>query len=81
MNGRELASKLGPLVKTAGRQRLGPLAMGKCVDVHLRYEEVRDWDALGNLLMERSDVLQLYDGMEWFAIEIWPLNERVTNGG
>lgn len=81
MNNVELAKLLGPLLTMAGRERLRPLITGQTTDVILRYEEVKDWGALSDLLVERVDDLQLYDGAEWVTIQMEELKDGIKNSG
>ena len=69
MSGAELARLLGPLVTIEGRERLASLARGATTDIALRYEWIKDWDKLGDLLIEHVDHIQLYDGQEWFTLD------------
>ena len=68
MTGPKLAALLGRLVTPAGRRQLTPLATGATNDVALRYDHITDWKALGQLLAGTGVVL--YDGQEWFILEV-----------
>lgn len=70
MNGQELTRLLAPLLNVAGRYHLGPLMRGETSDVALRYDHVKDWPRLTQVLIDHVDELQLYDGAEWFTIQI-----------
>lgn len=70
MTNKELASLLGPLLTMSGRERMRPLLMGATTDVALRWEDVAKMSDLVKLLIDRVDDLQLYDGEEWFTIEL-----------
>ena len=77
MTGPELARLILPLLKPAGIQRLRPLRIGETTDVALRWADVSNWDAMTELLCVYVDILQLYDGEEWFTIAIEPIAEKV----
>lgn len=69
MTGKELAVLLGHMVGMAGRARLRKIAMGKGTEVALRYDEVKDWSGL-NKLIEDDGVVELFDGEEWFVLQL-----------
>jgi hypothetical protein len=68
MTGAELAKFLGPLVGIRARQDLRALAQGGIIEIALRFDEIKDWEVLGDFLIERADEIQLYDGQEWFTL-------------
>ncbi len=70
MIGIDLARLLGKHITPSGRQRLQSLVRGESSDVVLRYDEVTNWDAVGKILIDHVNELQLFDGQEWFTIEI-----------
>ena len=70
MTNKELAKLLGPLLTMSGRERMRPLVMGATNDVALRWEDVAKMGDLVALLINKVDELQLYDGEEWFTIEL-----------
>lgn len=70
MDGRALAGLLGPLVGPAARERIRALAMGQSTLVSLRYDEIRDWKLMNKLTADHAEELELFDGEEWFTLEI-----------
>lgn len=70
MRGSDLAKLIGPLVGASVRPRLRLLAIGTTSDIALRYDEINDWAAMAELIVQHSDHLQMYDGQEMFTLEI-----------
>lgn len=68
MTGPDLLQALTPLVGVAGRERLRTLRTGESVT--LRYDHIKDWDALGAIMMRHEDELKLFDGQEWFTLVV-----------
>ena len=70
MTGRRLAVLLGPMVGIGARERLRLLAIGKVDDIALSYDELKNVDAVMQLLIDNVDTLQLFDGEEAFTIQL-----------
>jgi hypothetical protein len=65
-----MASIIGRVVGMAGRERLRSFATGGTNDVALRYDEIREWDPLLKFMLANIATVQLYDGQEWFILEL-----------
>lgn len=68
MTSDRLAELIGPLLGPAARDRLAALARGAVSDIVLRYDEVRDHDRLGQILVRYKDEIEIYDGEERFSL-------------
>jgi len=60
-----LAQHIGPLLTPGGRSRLRP----KARVITLRYEEVKDWEKMGELVND-SETFAMHDGEECFTLEM-----------
>jgi len=60
----ELVRALAPLLGPARREALGRLARGEADEIAIRYDEVRDWAALGRVLSQ----VPYWDGEEWLTL-------------
>ncbi len=69
MTPRQLAMALGPYTSFAVKGRFRALVTGKTRGIDLRYDEVTNWTEVIKLI-DREDEIDLYDGEEWFRLEL-----------
>lgn len=68
MTPRQLALALGPYTSFAVKDRFRRLMQG-ARSIDLRYDEVTDWPEIIKLI-DREDEIDLFDGEEWFRLEL-----------
>ena len=70
MQRRDFGAAVGRYLTPAGRQGLGAFTQGRVEVLALRWEHVRDWSGLGQLLIAQEDKIAFNDGEEWFTLEL-----------
>ncbi len=65
-----LARALGPYVSPVVKPKLAALMRGSH-SIALRYDWVRDWDVIENLIANVDEV-HFFDGEEWFLLALEP---------